>query len=72
MSTLTSACYAIGYVKPFLNQEILRKFYFSYFHSVFIMVIFSWEIQTFVIVSLRYKILELLRIQEIEIHVVHY
>jgi len=72
MSTLTSACYAICSVKPFVNQEALRKFYFSYVHSIFIMVKFSWAIQTIVIVSLRYKILALLRIQEREIHVVHY
>ena len=29
MSTLTTACYVIGFVKPFVNQETLSKFNFS-------------------------------------------
>jgi len=52
MSTLTTACYVICSVKPFVNQETLSKFNFSYVHSIF-MVKYSWGIHTIVIVSLR-------------------
>jgi hypothetical protein len=31
---LSSACYAIGAIKPFINQETLLMVYYAYFHSV--------------------------------------
>jgi hypothetical protein len=31
---LSSACFAVRAVKPFLSQESLRMVYFSYFHSI--------------------------------------
>ena len=52
MSTLTTACYMICSVKPFVNQETLSKFNFSYVHSNF-MVQFVLAIHTIVIVSSR-------------------
>jgi len=65
MSRLIVACYGTCSVNPFVNQETLSKFYFSYVHSVFIMVQFSWVSHTIVIITLRYKKekLDLLRIQ---------
>jgi len=55
MSRLSVACYGSCSVNPLLNQDTLSKFYFSYVHSVFIMVIFSWVSHTIVIVTLRYQ-----------------
>jgi len=52
MSTLTTAYYGICFFKPFVNQETLSKFNFSYVHSIF-MVTFSWGIHNIVIVSSR-------------------
>jgi hypothetical protein len=34
MSKLHSACYAMGSIKPFVSQNILKIIYYSYFHSV--------------------------------------
>jgi len=48
MCALSAACYAICSVKSFMNQETLSKFYFSYIHSIFIMVQFSSAIHTIV------------------------
>jgi hypothetical protein len=31
---LSSACFAVRAVKPFLSQESVRMVYFSYFHSI--------------------------------------
>jgi hypothetical protein len=31
---LSTACYAIRIMKPYMSQNILRMIYFSYFHSV--------------------------------------
>jgi len=42
-------------VKPFVNQETLRKFYFSYVHSIFITLQFSLAVHNIVIVFLRCK-----------------
>ena len=54
LSRLSVACYGICSVNSLLNQETLRKFYFSV-HSVFILVQFSWVIHAILIVTLRYK-----------------
>jgi len=34
VSRLSPACYAISSVKLFVTQDTLRKFYFSYVHSI--------------------------------------
>jgi hypothetical protein len=34
MSNLSSACYVMRSVKPYVSQNILKIIYFSYFHSV--------------------------------------
>jgi len=34
VSKLSTGCYAIRSVKPFMNQETLRMIYFSYVHSI--------------------------------------
>jgi len=34
MFKLSTACYAIRYVKNFMSQDTLRTIYFSYFHSI--------------------------------------
>jgi hypothetical protein len=34
VSKLSSACYAMRLVKPYVSQNILKIIYFSYFHSV--------------------------------------
>jgi hypothetical protein len=31
---LNKACFAIRSVKPYLSYEVVRKIYFSYFHSI--------------------------------------
>jgi len=65
MSRLIVACYGTCSVNPLMNQEIISKFYFSYVHSVFIIVQFSWVSHTIVIETLKCKrqYLHLLRIQ---------
>jgi hypothetical protein len=42
MSKLSSACYVIRAVKPYMTQETLRMIYFSYVHSVMAYGIIFW------------------------------
>jgi hypothetical protein len=42
VSKLSSACFAIRAVKPFLSQESLRMVYFSYFHSIMTYGLVFW------------------------------
>jgi hypothetical protein len=42
MSKLSSACYVIRTVKPYMSQETLRIIYFSYVHSVMTYGIIFW------------------------------
>jgi hypothetical protein len=42
MSKLSSACYVIRAVKPYVTQETLRMIYFSYVHSVMTDGIIFW------------------------------
>jgi len=39
---LSSACYAIRAIKPFVSQDILKMMYHSYFHSVMKYGIILW------------------------------
>jgi hypothetical protein len=39
---LSSACYAVRAIKPFVSQEILKIMYHSYFHSVMKYGIILW------------------------------
>ena len=39
MSKLSTACYAISYIKPFMTQETIRMIYFSNVHSILTYVI---------------------------------
>jgi hypothetical protein len=43
-SKLSTACYAIRAVKPYMSQETLRMVYFSYVHSVMTCGIIFWAI----------------------------
>jgi hypothetical protein len=40
---LSSACFAVRAVKPFLSLEFLRIVYFSNFHSIIIYVLIFWS-----------------------------
>jgi len=42
MIKLSTACYAIRYVKHFISQDTLRTIYFSYFHSILLYGIIFW------------------------------
>jgi hypothetical protein len=42
MSKLSSACYAVRAVKPYMSQETLRMIYFSYVHPVMTYGIIFW------------------------------
>jgi hypothetical protein len=39
---LSSACFAVSAIKPFLSQESLRMVYFSYFHSIMTYGLVFW------------------------------
>jgi hypothetical protein len=39
ITKLSSACFAIRAVKPFLSQELLKMVYYSYFHSI---MMYGW------------------------------
>jgi hypothetical protein len=39
---LSSACFAVRAVKPFLSEESLKKVYFSYFHSIMTYGLILW------------------------------
>jgi hypothetical protein len=39
---LSSACFAVRAVKPFLSQESLKIVYFSYFHSIMTYGLVLW------------------------------
>jgi hypothetical protein len=69
MSKLSSACYAIRAIKPYMSQETLRMIYFSYFHSVMTYSIIFWGNSPLVSLFLGYRkeLLELLSIPEVEI-----
>jgi len=42
MIKLSTACYAIRYVKRFMSQDTIRTIYFSYFHSILLYGIIFW------------------------------
>ena len=42
MIKLSTACYAIRYVKHFISQDTVRPIYFSYFHSILSYGIICW------------------------------
>jgi len=42
MIKLSTACYAIRYVKHFMSQDTLRTIYFSHFHSILSYGIIFW------------------------------
>jgi hypothetical protein len=42
MIKLSTACYAVRYVKHFMSQDKLRTIYFSYFHSILSYGIICW------------------------------
>ena len=42
MIKLSTACYAIRYVKHFMSQDTLRTIYFSYFNSILLYGIIFW------------------------------
>jgi hypothetical protein len=43
ISKLSSACFAVTTVKPFLSQESLKMVYYSYFHSIMTYGLIFWE-----------------------------
>jgi hypothetical protein len=43
MSELSSACYAVRSVKPYVSQNILKMIYYSYFHSFMTYGLLFWR-----------------------------
>jgi len=43
MIKLSTACYAIRYVKHFMYQDTLRTIYFSYLHSILLYGTVLWH-----------------------------
>jgi hypothetical protein len=62
ITKLSSACFAIRAVKPFLSSESLKMVYHSYFHSIMTYGIIFWGNSYYsnTIFSLQRKLLELL------------
>jgi hypothetical protein len=55
MPKLSSACFAVRAVKPFLSQEALKMVYFSYFHSIMPYGLIFGAVLIIAIQSLNYK-----------------
>jgi hypothetical protein len=62
VTKLSSACYTIRTVKPFLPQEPMKMVYCSYFHSIIIYKLICWGNICYsnIIFRLQKKLLELL------------
>ena len=54
-SKLNKACYAIRSVQPFLSRKILRMVYFSYVHSVYLMVLYFGVIHIYMLLTMSSK-----------------
>ena len=70
-SKLSSACYALRLVKPFVTINTLRMIYYSYFHSVMTYGLLFWgnSPDSIKIFRLQRRLLELWQAVEVQIHV---
>jgi len=74
MFKLSTACYAIRYVKHFKSQGTLRKIYFSYCHSILLYGIVFWGNSTYSsnIFKIQKRITRIIMNAEIQILVINY